>query len=221
MISPSLAFPKNLSENSIDGSSVARFAGAPALATVMAPRDEVCQMYDDLIQKKIIETRRPLWLNDGSESVDDAVQNLMGSMRTRVRYMPVLIAMLTHSTERTTIQTEAGFRDGLLIGIGLELYRREHGAWPGAIDELVPAYLPMVPVDRLSGESVRYRLNEDGPVAYSVGVDGDDDGGRPPIHPLEGYPKNNMASPMEFSGEVRLEANHNGDWILWPVPYEE
>lgn len=221
MISPSLAFLKNLSENSIDGSSVARFAGAPALAAVMAPRDEVRQMYDDLMDRRIIETQRPLWLDDGSESVDEAVQKLMGSMRTRVRYMPVLIAMHTHSSVRTTIQTEAGFRDGVLIGIGLELYRREHGDWPRAIDDLVPGYLPKVPVDRLTGEPVQYHVTENGPVVYSVGIDLDDDDGRPPLHPLEGYPRYEYACPTRFTGEPLTDKEYDGDWVLWPVPYED
>ncbi len=200
---------------------VAGIASRPALAAMMAPRDEIRKMYDGLMDRAIIETRRPLWLHDESEAVEETVEKLrQSSMRNRIRYMPVLLSMTFHSTVRTTLQTEAGLRDGVLVGIGLELYRREYGAWPGALEELVPGYLPGVPVDRLTGEAVRYLVTEDGPVVYSVGVDGDDDGGRPPVD-QESEPKNDMASPNKFTGEARSETEHDGDWVLWPVPWEE
>ena len=112
-----------------------------------------------------------------------------------------------------------GLRDGVLVGIALELYRRKHGDWPGALGELVPGYLPSVPLDRLTGEPVRYRVTGDGPVVYSVGVDGDDDGGRPPVDE-EGEVVNYMASPREFDVEDKKDEKHDGDWVLWPVPGE-
>ena len=73
-----------------------------------------------------------------------------------------------------------GHRDGIVAGIALELYRRQHGEYPQTLDVLVPQYLPQVPADRINGEAVKYRLVNGKPLIYSVGADHDDDGGRPP-----------------------------------------
>jgi hypothetical protein len=50
--------------------------------------------------------------------------------------------------------------------IAIERYRRDHGgAVPARLAELVPAYLPSVPVDPFSGEELKYTT---GPSQYSV-----------------------------------------------------
>ncbi|MEM9882316.1 MAG: hypothetical protein AAF800_05320 [Planctomycetota bacterium] len=57
-------------------------------------------------------------------------------------------------------------------------YRAERGEYPGTLDALVPAWLDAVPIDVYTGEPVRYKIEEGRPVVYSVGPDGEDDGGR-------------------------------------------
>ncbi|HEV8291799.1 MAG TPA: hypothetical protein VGP94_07730, partial [Tepidisphaeraceae bacterium] len=76
------------------------------------------------------------------------------------------LASAQRSAERTL-----GHRDGLVIGIALELYRREHGQYPTGLDELVPKYLPTTPADRITGEQVKYRIIDGKPCVYSVGMD--------------------------------------------------
>ncbi len=61
--------------------------------------------------------------------------------------------------------------------IAAELYRREHGSFPTTIDELVPTYLPAVPIDPFDGKPIRYLLDDDGLVIYSIGWDFVDHGG--------------------------------------------
>jgi hypothetical protein len=75
-------------------------------------------------------------------------------------------------------------RDHALLRCGVaavaaERYRREHGDWPGSLADLVPGYLPAVPLDPFDGAPLRYRRTEGGAVIYSVGEDGRDDGGDP------------------------------------------
>jgi hypothetical protein len=62
--------------------------------------------------------------------------------------------------------------------IAVELYFRRHGNFPGQLDQLVPEFLPEVPQDPFTGEPLRYLIEEDGYVVYSVGSDGVDDGGK-------------------------------------------
>ncbi len=62
--------------------------------------------------------------------------------------------------------------------IGLARYRIDHsGAYPKVLVELVPDYLPDLPVDLFAAEPVQYRQEGAGFVLYSVGPNERDDGG--------------------------------------------
>jgi hypothetical protein len=74
--------------------------------------------------------------------------------------------------------------------IALELYRQEHGRLPGELSQLVPKYLPRVPQDPFNGQPLRYVVEEDGYLLYSVGENRVDDGGG-----LEGKGKTTAFSP--------------------------
>ena len=85
--------------------------------------------------------------------------------------------------------------------IALERFRLAHHAYPAALANLVPEFVPAVPVDYMDGHDLRYRLNPDGTyLLYSVGQDGVDNGGDPT--PRMG------SSPGFFVGR---------DWV-WPRP---
>ncbi|MCW5555621.1 MAG: hypothetical protein KIS67_26110 [Verrucomicrobiae bacterium] len=64
--------------------------------------------------------------------------------------------------------------------IALKRYQLQHRQFPAELNELVPAFLTVVPMDPMSGRPLRYRRNADGSFTlYSVGEDGKDDGGDP------------------------------------------
>jgi hypothetical protein len=65
----------------------------------------------------------------------------------------------------------------LLVAAGLAAYRVETGRYPAGLAELAPKYLPAVPGDLFSGQSLIYRPTEAGYLFYSVGVNGLDEGG--------------------------------------------
>ena len=56
-------------------------------------------------------------------------------------------------------------------------YRQDNGKYPDKLDALNSEILPQVPKDLFSG-GVLYKPNADGYLLYSVGVNGEDDGGR-------------------------------------------
>jgi hypothetical protein len=57
-------------------------------------------------------------------------------------------------------------------------YRRAHNSFPQKLDELVPEWLPSLPIDVMDGRPLRYRLNEDDSRdIWSVGLNRLDDGG--------------------------------------------
>jgi hypothetical protein len=63
------------------------------------------------------------------------------------------------------------------VGIALERYRVANGHWPETLDELVPKLLTGIPEDPFAPETLKYRRLQDGVVAYSVGLDKEDNGG--------------------------------------------
>ncbi|HJT33072.1 MAG TPA: hypothetical protein VJ783_13605 [Pirellulales bacterium] len=59
------------------------------------------------------------------------------------------------------------------------LYRRETGRPPGQLQDLVPDYMPTVPLDPFDGGPLRFRADGQRFVVYSIGPDCADDGGAP------------------------------------------
>ena len=62
--------------------------------------------------------------------------------------------------------------------LSVERFRLQHGTLPNKLDELVPQFLSAVPPDPFDGQPLRYRRLEKGFVIYSIGSDGEDNGGR-------------------------------------------
>jgi hypothetical protein len=81
----------------------------------------------------------------------------------------------------------------------LERHRLANGGYPKTLADLVPRFLPAVPIDPMDGQPLRYRLNADGSFTlYGVGPNHADDNGVfeskqgqdldwvwPPNHPTE------------------------------------
>ena len=65
-----------------------------------------------------------------------------------------------------------------VLACALERFRLAHGKYPATLVDLVPEFTATLPVDPCGGSSFHYRLSEkSGYVIYSVGTDGQDDGG--------------------------------------------
>jgi len=63
------------------------------------------------------------------------------------------------------------------VAVALRLYRRENGRYPETLKELVPKYLPSLPIDPFDGKPLRYKRMAEGFKVWSVGMDMKDDGG--------------------------------------------
>ncbi len=72
--------------------------------------------------------------------------------------------------------------------LAVERYRLARGKLPEALGQLVPDYLAAVPEDPFDGTPLRYRRTERGFVVYSVGEDGNDDGGKAVAPTVQGKP---------------------------------
>jgi hypothetical protein len=94
-----------------------------------------------------------------------------------------------------------GKRDGLVVGVAIASYQRSHdGRLPATLAELSPELLPRVPVDRMTGEPLHYRVKDGKPIVYSVGDDKDDDGGVMPLN-SDGIPADYAVAQWPHRGE--------------------
>lgn len=63
------------------------------------------------------------------------------------------------------------------VVIALAIYRLREKNYPVSLDALTPKYLKQIPVDFVNGEPLKYCVEGDGYLLYSIGIDGEDDGG--------------------------------------------
>ncbi len=63
--------------------------------------------------------------------------------------------------------------------LALRAFKLRRGVYPAGLSELVPEYLPRIPIDEFDGDPLRYKLTAHDYLLYSVGKDGKDDGGIP------------------------------------------
>jgi hypothetical protein len=99
------------------------------------------------------------------------------SFLTKDRYIITDTILPATQTLFAVTAREIAMRHVAEAAIALELYRREHGRLPGELSVLVPEYLPHMPQDPFNGEPLRYGVEGDGYLLYSVGENRVDDGG--------------------------------------------
>ena len=64
------------------------------------------------------------------------------------------------------------------LALALGGYRSDRGKYPKTLTELTPKYLAEIPKDVFSDGDLHYKLENDGYLLYSVGINGKDDAGR-------------------------------------------
>ena len=101
----------------------------------------------------------------------------------------------------------------LMVGLALKIHKDEHGKYPTTLTELDPGVIASIPDDPfgVSG-ALKYRLEKDKYVLYSVGPDGKDDGGAAIDDKRQISPTNPKSTaryvPKEDSmGDILLGAN--------------
>jgi hypothetical protein len=86
--------------------------------------------------------------------------------------------------------------------LAIRLYEIDKGRRPETLDQLVPDYLPAVPLDPMvaGGQPLRYRADATRPVVYSVGKNGVDDGGKPFDRPTD--PEERQINEWDYPDRV-------------------
>jgi hypothetical protein len=91
----------------------------------------------------------------------------------------LLSGMLLPATARTIYEELRGHAALRVTTVALaaEEWRLAHGDWPESLAALVPGLLDALPEDPFTGGALCYQHRADGVVVYSVGLDGQDNGG--------------------------------------------
>lgn len=190
------------------------FTARTAAESVLSSRRDVVAEFERLMAIQQDRFSHPLRDSRHSDEVESRISELrQSSAVSRTKYAAVLNMFPALDRAAETAEQLLGQREGAMIGIALEAYRRQHGSYPDRLAALSPELLPAVPVDRITGQALNYRLIDGRPVIYSVGVDRDDDGGRPALDHSQ------KPDPLR-AGRWKMPSSHNGatidgDWILF------
>jgi len=106
---------------------------------------------------------------------------------------PYNSAVLPVFTDSRLKGVESDTQNGLLLlMLALHAFQLEHGRYPAGLKELAPVYLKRLPDDPFAAQGTfKYRLDGKSYVLYSIGPDGQDDGGKP----IDDVTKATSASP--------------------------
>lgn len=113
------------------------------------------------------------------EQVNDRLRAIAGSRNPldKMQYLvTILMTPAVGSGFEATARGQAR-RDALLAAIAAERHRLKTGSFSAKLADLVPAYLPAVPIDPFDGQPLRMIAGEGELTIYSVGQNEKDDGG--------------------------------------------
>jgi hypothetical protein len=177
----------------------------PAANALVASRKDMTDMYEKLTNHVRVQVEKPLWQQDKNDTVDSELNALKNDRINKFRYLFIDLLLPAYDKLHNNVVVSDGARDGVFLGLALELYHRQHKKWPESLAELSPQYLPQLPVDRITGKPLHYKIVDDRPLVYSEGPDSDDDGGRAIEGELQIFDRDPNAKPAD------------GDWIIWPA----
>jgi hypothetical protein len=90
-----------------------------------------------------------------------------------VRLLCPAVAKVAAADRRSRVDLRCAF-----VALAAERYRHEKKKWPESLEALEEAgYLELVPTDLYDGQPLRLKRTDDGLLIYSIGPDGQDDGG--------------------------------------------
>ncbi|MCM8769503.1 MAG: hypothetical protein NC911_07550 [Candidatus Omnitrophica bacterium] len=112
------------------------------------------------------------------------IRDKLNQTFSEINNLPDLKGVITKqllSPLKRAFLTEASYKARLgLASLALAccLYRLKSGNYPLSLEELAPEFFSELPLDPFTGQKYHYRVTELGFLIYSVGQDGQDDGGQ-------------------------------------------
>jgi hypothetical protein len=146
--------------------------GQSALSAVpILPNINVSKLLD--MQKKSIDA---LAVRDESALRSmKAVDSEIGTLPEYYYLARIAMSSLTRAVEFWL--RDLGTNRALQAGLAAERCRIASGRWPASLEELVPTYLPAIPLDPFDNRPIRYAQVREGIKVWSIGEDQKDNGG--------------------------------------------
>ena len=192
---------------------------APVSLAVMATRKQMTDKTEELMEIVDNKFHLPYHEEDFFE-VEEIVVN------AGVQYLLIDQLFPAYQSVRNAMFRTIGNQSGVEAALAALRYEKINGHPPESLEELVGEYLAEMPKDVVNGQPLNYIRTEDGFKVYSVGWDGDDDGGRPILfiedgthdsHTLTEQARKEFASrPMPASNFQLGLRESDGDWVIWP-----
>jgi hypothetical protein len=195
-------------------SSIVIAVTGPVVSHLTAGRKDASESAKRAYDLAVAYEAQPAWQR--TASLYDAEIGRMHGAGT-LRYQITNLLMPAFSPAIASFTQETQMLDATRAAIAIERHRLAHGSYPVSLSELVPTYLPAVPVDQYDGKPLRYKLIDGKPLLYSVGCDGKDDGGVRPAPLTPGSTKSALAQrwlPPSQRGQCP-----SGDWVFWPIEW--
>lgn len=217
---------KLLAEWSSNWSADAEGREARIVSTLLAPmsmlramgRRESRELLDRLFSELNASRTDPFYAWTATDPLDEFFQKQCGGTYSGPQesklvpaYSIPIIMLPAVNQAYVAAERLCQVRDGTLTAIALELYRRQHGEWPASLEQLVPKYLPEMPMDRFTGKALSYQIQNGRPMVYAVGFDLQDDGGRRPD-------EKDLQQHIFQKPQQPLSPGEGYDWILFPRP---
>jgi hypothetical protein len=194
-------FTGNNGDNPFAYDSLAAVA-MPAANMVIASRKEMTDLYNEKHNEALLRMETPLWQLPKGRSYDPDFLTEHSNRVTKTRHLFVSLMQPAYDKLRNKVAEFDGNRDGVLIGIALAFYHREHKAWPKSLEELAPRWLPSVPLDQTTGKALGYKIVDDRPEVYNIGPS-----------PLveEEQPLNSLELP------ITKTIPSDSRWVIWSI----
>ncbi|MFN0022194.1 MAG: hypothetical protein ACKVP0_28425 [Pirellulaceae bacterium] len=112
-----------------------------------------------------------------AQAAEDDIHKIAGNMIGKFYYMYTLLLSPAYTSGVGAFARNAAERDSADSAVAAELYRRKNGKWPARLDDLVPEFLPAVPIDPFTNRPLILKSDGRSCRIYSVGNDSTDQGG--------------------------------------------
>ena len=194
--------------NNFLASDFAQSVLAPTNALTRAGRKETLAKAETYFGEIEADQQLPFWESRNAK-VDGWKdhQELLDGHKPEYYFLAKLVPSAKHL--RNAMERTNARRNGVVFALAMYRYHREHKKWPATAEDLIGSYLNEVPVDILTGQPLLFKIQDDQPVIYSVGLDRDDDGG------VDAQANGRSIDREDVTPGPR-DDNFEGDWILWP-----
>jgi hypothetical protein len=154
---------------------LSQFGMLNLLSPLYAGKKAVMRKHEEFYEALLQQAATPRWQRDAVPDAGDVLANLSPRYTVLDAYMTIVALPAGNDGMTATL-------DGTELFIAIELHHTRTGRLPQALAELVPTYLPSLPLDPYTGKPYIYTLLPDDTstapgsayLLYSTGVDGVD-----------------------------------------------